>query len=52
MNHVPVYNLELGIYHEFAPLLVSGCLGGHVQWELSQCFKTGLEFLESTNRSF
>lgn len=52
MNHAPVYNLKVGTSHEFAPLFVTGCLVGHVEWEISQCFKTGLEFLESINRSF
>lgn len=40
-------NLKVGIYHEFSPLTVTGCLVGHEQWEVSQCFKTALEFLES-----
>lgn len=31
----------------FAPLIVTGCLVGRVQWEIRQCFKTALEFLES-----
>lgn len=46
MNHAAVCNLKVGIYHEFAPLIVTGFLVGHVPWEISQCFETGLEFLE------
>jgi len=52
MNHGPVSNLKVGFYHGFAPRTVTGRLVGHVHWEIRSCFKTGLEFFESINRSF